>query len=484
MRKLIVLVYSFIFLVIPQAFSQIIGNELIIANDSVDEYFWSVSRIDEYTFCIYNYKDITEPGGFYQSRLLRINHNGDTIWKDFIKQDSIIKFFNMTVNNTGNLVIGGNIHIVDNGQYHKKQWFCELSPDLEIIWENSICCEDESIHTIHTCLGQTYDGSYFYVGNVRDIQTNVPYMYAVNFSHQGDSISYHVFDLAVSGWITSITQNVSSTSLHIVHSDYGSPYHCKILTIDSGYNTLAFTQYPIQSYNDPYYTIKKPNGDFLSLGTYWRLGEYYLKAIVFDTINGVSLSTNLTNGEEYVYPAWTKGIDYYYDDLIFVAGMFDVQSYWPSLPNEFYIACLDKNLNIRHEEVFGGDLYYNINNIVATNNGGAVVVGSAYDPQSNSYQHEAYLLVLDSAIFAGIDSPITQNNSLSNIKVRANQEMIYVESHIEDAEFILYDLNGRIIQMSGLISGNNTIVANLSKGLYIWLVRKGSEQITGKIHIK
>jgi hypothetical protein len=451
------------------AFSQLSGNELIIANDTVDEYFGSLSRVNEEIFCLYSSQYDVGPPAQFQSRLLKLYLNGDTVWLDFAKQDSIIHFLDMIVNNIGNLVLVGNIYIEQNGTEIKKQWFCEVTPDLSIIWENGVYCEHDSVYTYNSRIGQSYNGSYIYVANMRDKQTFEPYMYSVNISSTGDSISYHHFDLSVTGRINSITSSENCNTLHLVHSDFGSPYHCKLFMIDSNFNTLSFIPYPIYTYNDPFYTIKGfSENSYISFGRYWFLGEYYLKAIVFDTTNGVHLNNNYTSGEDYVYPAWAQGIDYYYDNLIFVTGMFNVQSMWPDFPNEFYIACLNGELNLVHEEILGGDFYYNIDNISATSDGGVVVAGSIYDPGSNSYQQDAYLIRIDSLFFVGQNennniSPITRleifpnpGHNILNLKMGENI------SHVE-----IFNTTGQIVHSVLINSKDYQVnVSNWPSGIY------------------
>lgn len=393
-------VYICCLIVCIELYSQSSINEIIISDSVISEQFHNLSRINENLYCIYNKNDTTNPYNQYQSRLLKLQPDGDTVWLDFNHIDSTIHFAEMIVNNSGNLLLAGNVYF-QSGLKSKAHWFCEVSPDLNIIWEKGYRYEVDSIYTYTSCLGQYVFGNYLYVSNIRNLETSEVYMYAINISEQGDSVSNHVFDISVTGRINSITASDTNLTLHLEHSDYGSPYNCKLLTIDSKYNTLSFVRYPIMIFGDPFYTIINSTGDYLSFGTDWFLGDYFLKAITFDTTNGIYYNSNLTSGEEEVYAAWNKGIDYYYYNHIYVAGMYNVQLHWQEFPNTFYIACLSEDLSLKHDIILGGEHYYNIHDIAATSTGGVAVAGTIYDPTSNSNQHDAYLVILDSAVFVG-----------------------------------------------------------------------------------
>lgn len=432
--------------------------------------FHDLLRINDDLFCIYNKNDTTNPYGQYQSRLLKIKPDGDTVWLDFNHSDSTVHFTEMIVNNSGNLLLAGNVYF-ESGLKSKAQWFCKVTPDLSIIWEKGYKYEVDSIDTYTSCLGQFSSGNYLYVSNIRNLETSEVYMYAINITDDGDSVSNHIFADSVTGRINSITPSDTNITLHLVHADYGSPYCCKLFTIDLNYNTLSFEPYPITIFNDPFYTIINSEGDYLSLGRYWFLGEYYLKAITFDTINGLLYNVNHTSGEEEVYPAWNQGIDYYYDDQIYIAGMFNVQTHWQEFPNTFYIACLSKELILKHDIILGGEFYYNIHDIAATSDGGVAVAGTRYDPESHSYQHDAYLVIIDSVVFVGQQEyPDQLFNGMLEIYPNPAKNQITLEIsklNFKSLDLEIIDDFGRTVKTSIILDNETTInIDDLTPGIY------------------
>lgn len=438
--------FVFCMLVTANAYSQNISKEIYISNDHLHEYFGNLSRVDAEVFCIYTYEPKDSSELYSNSKLMRINNHGDTAWFEFNKIDSNIRLLDIITNDSGNLVLAGNL-FTPYSQRTKKQWFCEMTSSFDIIWESVIDCEGDSTSTRSKCLGQTFDGNYIYVVNSYDYTINDPYMYGITFSNQGDSLRYHEFEMPFIGGINSITAGVNRNELHIRHNDYGSPFHCKIHCIDENFSTQSFHHYPIELLNDPFYTINYSSGSYVCLGRYWTIGYYGLKAIIFDTINWLAANTTLTQGQEDTYPAWNKGVDYYYDNQIYVAGMLGIQGSYPSSPNEFYVACLNENLDILQEYLIGGDGYYNVYNVSATSDGGVIVAGSYYDHLSASDQNDAFLIKIDSSSFVGQLEYLSEKKEKIIIYPNPTSHYMNIRFSLFDTRYSLfiYDIFGRLM---------------------------------------
>jgi hypothetical protein len=309
-------------------------------------------------------------------------------------------------------------------------------------------------------------------------------MRAFTMDENGDSLDYMVFDPDQYGLIYSILMGSDSNTINF-HMDRAGGYsNAKRLALDTNLGFISIDSYPSSNFDGPFYTLPYSN-NILSGGYYYdsQQAKQFISALMMDQSLNIINEIVLCDGEMETYPAWIKCIDYHYANQIFISGMYDYSGIYYDLPNWIYLARLNENLDLMYDEYWGGDAFYSIFSICAIPDGGVVLAGYVYDHLSYSYQYDGLIIKFDSIFFVGIESPIISDNIGPNIEIRANRENIYIESDINSAELIIYDLSGKCMLISSIESGNNHISVNLGSGIYIWMVRKGEKQFTGKLNI-
>lgn len=459
--------------------------------DQLDSFGYAICNDKGNTFCTYHrvpkYDSIFN---YHSSVLYRISSDGDTNGLRINKQDTILYFNVAGFDPSGNIILGGNSYCIDStgNRYGKFQYFLKVNEDLEILWEQMVQLESDSFITWGNEIAEIQDGRIISISSLQDVNTNELLMSAFILAANGDSIKYHVFDSDQYGLISSIVYDISMYTINL-HMEQGPPSggysEIKRMVLDTNLEFVLIAPYPDDNYWGPFNTLQYKDNNLLSGGSYYDSSNEkdFISARIMDGSLNIENEVILCDGEKETYPAWDCPIDFSYNNRIFLSGMYDYQGFCPDAPNWIYLACLNDNLDLLYEEYWGGDAHYNIYSTVATPDGGVILSGFYYDYLSYSYQYDGFVIKFDSTFFVGIETLTNPGYSKSNFVVRGNRRAIYVDSDVNNAELNLFDLNGKCVVISPIISGRNDITTHLNTGIYIWKVAWGAESSTGKIHI-
>lgn len=195
------------------------------------------------------------------------------------------------------------------------------------------------------------------------------------------------------------------------------------------------------------------------------------------------------------YPNWTNtdqsGSAYHYDmdfkhiNQIFYTGS-NINSYFAK-GNFIHVVCLDSNIQKKwHRRIGMGNLPYLSNGLVATSDGGCVVLGCIQDTNSNFLNRDLYIFKLDS-----MGTVTSISNLLPNVEKRytiyptPTQNYIHIKDSGEGAfHFALWNVEGKEVLRENNIKKTNVQIdiSNLSTGLYMYEIRtvSGKKQ-SGKI---
>ena len=156
-----------------------------------------------------------------------------------------------------------------------------------------------------------------------------------------------------------------------------------------------------------------------------------------------------------------------------------------TIPNYIYVACLDEDLNVIHEEYLGGDGYYSVISIAATPDGGVVIAGSYTDINTQPLQEDGYLIKLDSAMFVGVPEHIGEKSAFS-IKISPNpaNEIITLTSSLPRYLLEIRNVTGELILQKQIQEISTDIsVADFAPGMYLWRAISGNRTVSGKLII-
>lgn len=452
-------------------------------------------------YCTYvKENSIGLPDNFEQSFLLKITPEEDTIWLNYSMPDTLLRLTKLYLDDDGNILLYGIGWKIDtnNRAYGKFSYFIKLNEEFEIFWKKGYHLENESNLTITGDLIENQAGNFLF--SATSLTQPAPYselLYFFEFSSDGDSLNFILMDDNYIGLIRSLTQKSNSGNVYC-HMEQGPPPPtgdtsiCKRLELNDAFNPVSFDYYPSLDYTGPFYTMDYEENSFLSFGTYWELIEgqrdrnYYLNARILDSSLNIIHQVSLTNPETKAYAAWSRSVDYYYPERIFVVGADKVETSlsFPESTDYIYVACLDEDLNLINEEYLESENdFYLINSMCATPDGGVAIVGGVYNFSYNNYKYDGYLLKLDSLQFVGIkDNNEEKKSARVTLYPNPASNNLFIRSDRFPISFELVDITGKQYYYQYLESQETKLdVSNFPPGMYFWRANKNGIQEFGKL---
>ncbi len=434
----------------------------------------------------------------YETDLYKVNSSGDTLMFEIIKQDTILQFEQILLDCYDDIIIAGNGWCKDEsgGLYNKFQWFAKISQDLNLVWEKTYHIQNIEVNIHYSGFFELSNSEYIYLSSFQsDTNFYSHFMYLFKFSFNGDSIYYKLYDDNLSArYNISITYNQDSSDLYFHTYRADNPYKCpiKVLKVNSAFDTINTMYYPVTSFSCPFTTKLNKNGYLYSSGKYSDYTDLldpnrYMRIIKFDSELSVEAFIDLTypDPDKKTIPAWNSSIDFHYSDHIFVGCMYNNPgSIFSSEPSYIYLACLDENLNLKHEQYIGGDISYHLHSVSATSDGGVIISGSKYDYQTQENERDGYIMKFDSVVFVGLSpSSVFDNNDQISVYPNPCNDFFTLRNEEESGAFQLYNSVGKEVLYKKIDASNQQInISMLNCGIYIWIFRtENSTLFHGKI---
>ncbi|MCQ2303987.1 MAG: T9SS type A sorting domain-containing protein [Bacteroidales bacterium] len=191
--------------------------------------------------------------------------------------------------------------------------------------------------------------------------------------------------------------------------------------------------------------------------------------------------------DEHDQKALCEAIAFRGDDIYMCGLMNMMDAYGGSDPESvenFYVALLDGNLNLK------GEIYYHNDaqmltpfSIHALPSGGCLVSTSGYDRQTFEQRHSIFklsdeiILDVEEAHAAGFAVAIAYPNP-------GGSEM-HIRTAVENVAVEVYDMNGRLVAQQPLTETETVLDAtNWAKGAYVWKVLSGERIVEGGKWVK
>ena len=179
------------------------------------------------------------------------------------------------------------------------------------------------------------------------------------------------------------------------------------------------------------------------------------------------------------FPASWGALDYKNKDSIFIGSTKGVSWVNPEFgPNSSWYRLIqtDSMLNIRWEHFYGGDAYYFMKKVVATQDGGCIMAGTRFDyiAHPNLHKRDIYIIKVNSeGLLTSTDgkpSPIVHN---AIVFPNPGNEVMQIRVAIQYPQSLLrlFDMNGRLVVKKKIQGTSATInTAFLPKGTYIYTI--------------
>jgi hypothetical protein len=432
--------------------------------------------------------------------ILKLNEQGEILLnEEFCLKDSIMYFLNINVFNDTVYVFGSAGSNYDSG-----------NPLLKIF------ILDNNLNVIN-CLTQCILPGYF-LGGLRHIintfnhfiicgnaltmdtiQTSDIYFY--EFAMNGDSIKCNIdardYNQFGMDFIENSEHNGYKVFGHGVYPNTTVSYD-ELVEFDSAFNFISFdtiawklkSQHTACWLNDSTYIltghksfqnpertdigiVKLNKDDELLLAQHFGKGG--------DTINYAGVSNN---------------VDFITKDNIYFGGTSNfVVNQWPwQLDNSWIILVkLDSNLNVNWQRFYGGDAFYHLWGLLATQDGGCLMYAVRYDEAINFQEYDVYILKVDSngLLTSAREYPSISINELiiypNPARGRITVKYPDIFDH-KEREIIILNSSGSEVQRAHRPPGqpeSPVDIPSLAPGLYIAMLKADGEKIAaGKFLVR
>ncbi len=248
-------------------------------------------------------------------------------------------------------------------------------------------------------------------------------------------------------------------------------YDSQRFTLSKNFDSIALEPIPIWMY-DPNSPVYLNETDILLSGK--GQGEYtYNHIIAIQNEAGEITNSNHLKKEPYrEHPPMKNGISKFGDN-IYVGGNsnFDFGNpFWSSQDSWFHLVKVNFDLSMVWEKWFGGDAYYLMYNILATRDGGCIMVGNRYDDQTQNQEQDVYIVKVNGDGLIVWEREISMNDRFSTIYPNPGSQLnIRLAMQHPKAQLQLFDQAGRLILQQQLHQTESTVeTSHLPSGVYLY----------------
>jgi len=204
---------------------------------------------------------------------------------------------------------------------------------------------------------------------------------------------------------------------------------------------------------------------------------------IVDTALNMVMQAFMGGADTLNYLGISKGMDFLTKDSIFVLCDDLILSFWPDEYNYLHIGLYNSSLQCRYLRYLGGDAYYTPTSILATSDGGCLIVAWRYDYKINGNEHDIQFWKLNDE---GLITGGKNNSNLRALKAilfpNPVTDNLYVETHEMGSTLFIYNQNGVLVKSKRLDQIATTIpLQHCMTGTYVYKIvyRNGSFE-TGK----
>jgi hypothetical protein len=430
----------------------------------------------------------------FHSFFVEISQEGAIIRdQDIIIEDSSTSFHQIIAVSDTSFVVIGIIKSDIDGM--NELWITHFNYDFEIIKQKKIPCFPDLYYSDFRAKfisnGNLLINGFVYPSAMWPMDM---YFYETNID--GDSIYSSLIEIEGNQRAWEFLERKNGLGYYVYADgnfvvDPDPPGITHLVSFDTDYNLLSVDSVPRLISN-------LMNAKWLSGTSYLLSGKKYYDNPWYCNMGILKLDTsdNVINENYFgllpdtiTYAGSLDHLDFRDPDTIFYSGTGNFTEDYPYQfePSWIIVNCLDSNLNLRWQTLYGGDAFYHSWEIYATSDGGCIVSASKFDYSAVPvvYDYDVVLLKYDCN---GLLTSVGESEELSNsllLYPNPGYDQIKIENNFDNGFFQMFDQAGRVILSTSLKKGSNIInVADINSGIYIYVVSLDQKPISSGKWIK
>ncbi|MDP2237376.1 MAG: T9SS type A sorting domain-containing protein [Bacteroidales bacterium] len=470
--------FLFLTLIISQpTFSQQTFEKLI--SNSKDETIQDIIEEENGNFLLAGRSIINESSSI-SGYILQLDSFGNILFESTSFPVGDYSWFSSVYKINGNYYLLGTIKETMDPK-DDRLWYLKLNPDLQVVdqktfplpmkrwfsYINSIVDSDTNfVLTGYATRNDTTPGGVVF-------HNHDAFFYKISL--EGDSLASHFYTSDIP-WHFSfdIIESTDKSNYYAYVSHFISgvtEYDSQRLTLDKNLDSIAIEPIPFYMY-DPNSPVYLNETDVLISGK--GMGDYPRHHVIaIHNEAGEIINTNHFKKEPYrEQPPMKNGISKFGDN-IFVGGIsnFDIGNpFWSSQNSWFHLVKVNADLSMVWEKWFGGDAYYFMYNILATRDGGCIMVGNRYDDQTQNQERDVYIVKVNGDGLIVWEREISMNDRFSIVYPNPGHQLnIRLAAQHSQALLSLFDQYGRLVLQQQLTQPESLVeTTHLLSGVYLY----------------
>jgi len=273
-------------------------------------------------------------------------------------------------------------------------WYLVLDNNLQIVDNKKIFSENNIIYDFKYIIN--HKGNIVFTALYQPNMTDLFQVCIWELTFQGEVVRNRFFNQG-NGFNTNFSiLEYSGDSTYKVYTRFNlhNRMSCFLNTLDSNFDFIDNSYWfeNIGSHNttkwinDSTYLLTGEKVDF-------NTGDYNLGILKVNVNDSILDSLYIGSPDTIDWPGLYKNLDWLSFDNIFYAGT--INSYWfpfQNGPSWIILNILDTGLNIKSQQYYGGDAYYLVNALLATQDSGCIMTCTRYDWTKPDNEFDVYIL--------------------------------------------------------------------------------------------
>lgn len=466
--------------------------EIIIDTDSTD-YGFSTFETNTGSYVTLGNTSNGNPGQEYTQAPLIVLHTDSVNYSYFVfhKVDTCYYFnFGLQKDNGNYFIIGSlgdSAHPNYNAYIMDHIYLCELTPELNLVWEKMYPIPTGyDLHIADFLIDQ--DNHIVIYSSLMIIPYSNEYLFMTKFDMNGNLLSSNFLPEYYPGLYNELILKPDSTGYYIIGEVNKNGILKSYFEIDLDLNIVAMGPTLPNLFGYPFNAKWISNGNlFIVNGEGSETPGAYRDMQV--RIVNQSITTTLKDTVFFdpanVYTPVHDGMDFIYEDLIWTCTFNEAIPYYPG--TEVYTVYLfDSEMNLKGMKVFGGDSRWWFFHLVATIDGGCIITGMKREPGGiiNGDYDLCILKFMPEDIITSAKETSTENDRDVFIYPVPFGQYLTIKSALTNLDINLYDFAGNPVLHEKTGNVNQYMINTnwLSKGFYFYKIEKNNAVIqNGKL---
>lgn len=413
----------------------------------------------------------------YNGYLLKIDGTGNLIQEKTISSDDTISslFFNIHFFNNYYYVLGSEMTI---NLVISRLWYLKLDSNLVIVDEKLLAIPNGSWFSYMNSIIDS-DTNFVITGYTSRIDetnnyNNDAFFYKLDID--GDSLNSKFYTSYIPLHFSfDIIESVDSSKYYAFVSHFTNIFGTsgQIMIQNKNFDSINILPIPLGVY-DFYSPTRLNETDILlcSKGSPPNSALYELNAI---TINEQASLINYNHfkktSEMREYPSMFNGVSKNGDN-IYIGGnsnMDYTNPFWSTFDSWFHLIKINPEITPIWEYWYGGDAYYFLYSILATDDGGCIMVGNRYDYETQDHERDIYIAKVNSDGLIVWTQEIPTDKQSTTVFPNPGTNLLNIKTNNKELDLELINVNGQVLIRQIVNSNSNTInTESIVSGIYFY----------------